>query len=250
LEFLGAKDGESPAFRTLLPRVVAAFGQHFDIVTGDAGLTARENAALARAHDKHYMLGLKGNQPKLYEYAQASIASQRCPPRAVTSERSHGATYHRELWCHSVNGPSQPQVDMPDARQLWLVRQTREVEGEPPVVEWRYFVTSLPSTWRGFWYQDFLALVRLHWRIENAHNWTLDVLLGEDDGAPCETGREALEVSAWLRALAYNEVSAWRARSPMKDRRPIPWARACETLRDFFIGGLRPDALPMPIPLV
>lgn len=242
LEFLGAKEGESPAFRVLFPRLVAAFGEHFDVVTGDAGLTAWENAELVIACTKDYALGLKGNQPKLFEYAQSAFDHQHCSPRAVTIERSHGATYTRELWCHSVNGVGQNQFDLPGARQLWCVRQTRAEDGKPPVIEWRYFVTSLLST--RLWYQHVLALVRLHWRIENAHNWTLDMVLGEDDGAPCETSREALEVSAWLRALAYNSVSTCRARAPKKDRLPIPWARAGEMLRDLFVHGLAPNVIP------
>ncbi|OYV71780.1 MAG: hypothetical protein B7Z74_06610 [Deltaproteobacteria bacterium 21-66-5] len=242
LEFLGAKEGESPAFRVLFPRLVANFGEHFDVVTGDAGLTARENAKLVIACSKDYMLGLKGNQPTLFEYAQSAFANQQCSPRAVTIERGHGALYTRELWCHSVNGPGQNEFDLPGARQLWCVRQTRVEDGKPPVIEWRYFVTSLPST--RIWYQYVLALVRLHWRIENAHNWTLDMVFGEDDGAPCETSREALEVAAWLRVLAYNSVSTWRARAPKKDRLPISWARAAETLRDLFVHGLAPNGVP------
>jgi hypothetical protein len=49
LEFFGAKEGESPAFRQLLPRVVEHYGEHFQVVTGDAGLCAAENAALVRS---------------------------------------------------------------------------------------------------------------------------------------------------------------------------------------------------------
>ena len=233
IEFIGAKEGESPAFRVLFPRVVATFGHLFELVTGDAGLTASENAALVILLSKQYLLGLKGNQPKLFEYARTAFENQRSSPRAVTVERSHGATIRRELWCHSVNGPGQPSIDFPGARQFLCVRQTTEKEGKSPVVEWRYFITSLLSTRLS--YQHFLALVRLHWRIENALNWTLDVILHEDDGAPCETSREALEVAAWLRALAYNSVSAFRAKAPLKDRLPISWARAMETLRDLFI---------------
>jgi predicted transposase YbfD/YdcC len=233
IEFIGAKEGESPAFRTLFPRVVAAFGHLFEVVTGDAGLTAWENADLVISLNKEYFLGLKGNQPTLHEYAQSAFAGQCSSPRALTVERSHGATIRRELWCHSVNGPGQTKIDLPGARQFLCVRQTTEKEGEASAVEWRYFVTSLPSTRLS--YQHFLALVRLHWRIENALNWTLDMMLGEDDGAPCEKSREALEVAAWLRALAYNSISAWRARAPLKDRLPISWARAMETLRDYFL---------------
>ena len=84
--------------------------------------------------------------------------------------------------------------------------------------------------------------------LKYAHNWTLDMVLGADNGAPCETSREALEVATWLRALAYNSVSTWRARAPKKDRLPISWERAAETLRDLFVRGLAPDALPPAAP--
>ncbi len=30
-------------------------------------------------------------------------------------------------------------------------------------------------------------------------------------------------------------LSVWRAGQPLKDQRPIPWARAMETLRDALI---------------
>lgn len=52
LEFFGAKAGESPAFRQLLPRVVEHYGEHFQVVMGDAGLCAAENAALVRSLGK------------------------------------------------------------------------------------------------------------------------------------------------------------------------------------------------------
>jgi hypothetical protein len=51
-------------------------------------------------------------------------------------------------------------------------------------------------------------------------------------------------VTAWLRVLAYNLLSAWRTRLPLKDRLPVPWARACETLRDVLVHG-RPE-VPLP----
>ncbi len=43
---IGSKEGEATAFRELLPSVCDELGGQFRIVTGDAGLCARENAAL------------------------------------------------------------------------------------------------------------------------------------------------------------------------------------------------------------
>jgi predicted transposase YbfD/YdcC len=230
LEFISAKEGESPAFRQMLPRVVEAFGEHFQVVTGDAGLAAADNAALVRSHGKHYLLGLKGNQPTLYGYAVECLAAKQCPARARTQERVNGASLTRELWTHALR----PQeVDFPGARLLLCVRQTRTLDDGTCTTEWRYFVTSLSTVDWSF--QHLLHLVRLHWGIENRHNWTLDMVLEEDERQPCLHSRDSLEVVAWLRVLAYNLLSAWRTALPLKDRLPVAWARACEVLRDALV---------------
>jgi hypothetical protein len=234
LEFIGGKEGESPAFRQLLPRVVAAFGAHFGVVTADAGLTARENAALVLSLGKHYLFGLKGNQPTLHGHAIEAIADKRCPPRARTVDRARGESVVRELWTHAL---APGEVDFPGAHLLLLVLQTRHKADGTQVEEWRYFVTSLNTTLFGF--HQLLRLVRLHWAVENRHNWTLDVVLGEDTRQPCLTSRTSLEVVAWLRALAYNLIATWRAALPRRSRRLTTWERACEVLRDGLVHGRR-----------
>jgi predicted transposase YbfD/YdcC len=239
LEFIGAKEGESPAFRQLLPRVVEAFGEHFQVITGDAGLTAAENAALVRSLGKHYLLGLKGNQPTLHGHAVESLADKRCAPRARTEDRAHGETVVRELWTHALKSG---EVEFAAARLLLCVRQTHLKKDGTQSLEWRYFVTSLSTGELSF--AHLLRLVRQHWAIENRHHWTLDMVLEEDDRQPCLHSRSSLEVTAWLRVLAYNLLSAWRARLPLKDRLPVAWARACETLRDALVHGREEVPLP------
>jgi predicted transposase YbfD/YdcC len=203
LEFIGAKQGESPAFRQLLPRVVETWGEHFQVITADAGLTAAENAALVRSVGKHYLLGLKGNQPTLHGHAVEALADKRCAPRARSEDRAHGQTVVRELWTHAlVPG----EVEFAAARLLLCVRQTHLKDDGTQSIEWRYFVTSLSTVDLSF--AHLLRLVRLHWAIENRHHWTLDMVLEEDDRQPCLQSRSSLEVTAWLRVLAYNLLSA------------------------------------------
>lgn len=232
LEFIGAKEGESPAFRQLLPRVVEAFGEHFQVITADAGLTAAQNAALVRTLGKHYLLGLKGNQPTLHGHAVESLADKQCASRARTEERAHGERVVRELWTHAL---TPGEVEFVGARLLLCVRQTHLKNDGTQSIEWRYFVTSLSTV--DLSSAHLLRLVRLHWAIDNRHHWTLDMVFEEDHRQPCLLSRSALEVTAWLRVLAYNLVSSWRARLPLKDRLPVAWARACETLRDALVHG-------------
>jgi len=231
-EVIGDKEGEAPAFRVLFPRLVESFGGQLEVVTADAGLTCRENAAQVTAAGKHYLFALKGNQPKLYALAEQMFAAHPGGLKAKSMELRNGATVVREL--HTITVSDVDSMDLPGATQLWRVRQVTTLHGATESSEEvRYFATSLlPSRLTP---TQQLSLVRLHWGIENGHNWTMDVALSEDDIQPCRKSRAALEVVAWLRVIGYNLLSAWRSGSARKDRQPLPWARAMEQLRDALL---------------
>ena len=233
-KIIGSKEGESTAFRELLPRVCEALGGQFRIVTGDAGLCARENAEVVTALGRWYLFGLKGNQPYLHDLAREHGRYDLNTPLARTAEPYRGHTIVRELYARDVAGD--PAADIEAAQQLWYICQTTtDLRGEIVTVEQRYFVTSITA---GTLTRDQeLALVRMHWAIENGCHWTLDVMLGEDEGHPCQATRASIETVSWLRLIGYNAVSAWRRLAPTKDRKPMAWARAMETLRDALLAS-------------
>jgi predicted transposase YbfD/YdcC len=229
---IGSKEGEATAFRELLPRICDEFGGQFRIVTGDAGLCARENAELVTRLGRWYLFGLKGNQPYLYDLARDCRHYTIGKPLACTRERYRGQTIVRELFARTVAGD--PAADIEGAQQLWYVCQaTYDSRGQCTAVEQRHFVTSIPAG--TLTREEELALVRMHWAIENGCHWTMDVMLGEDDVQPCQATRASLEAVSWLRVIGYNLVSAWRQQAPRKDQRPIAWERAMETLRDALL---------------
>jgi hypothetical protein len=231
---IGSKEGEASAFRELLPRVCEELGDRFKIVTGDAGLCARENASVVADLGRWYLFGLKGNQPHLHGLAADARRYDMSLPYARTTDRYRGHRIVRELYAHDVAGSR--MVDIADAQQLWYVCQTTYApNGDCVAVEQRYFLTSIPA--RTFWRGEELALVRLHWGIENGCHWTMDVMLGEDEGHPCQASRTSIETVSWLRLIGYNAVSAWRSLAPRKDGKPVAWARAMETLRDAFLAA-------------
>lgn len=231
---IGSKEGESTAFRELLPRICDALGGHFRIVTGDAGLCARDNAELVTELGRWYLFGLKGNQPSLHDLARQYGHYDLGTPHARTVERYRGHTLVREMYARDVAGD--PAVDIEAAEQFWYVLQTTsDHRGDVVAVEQRHFVTSIPA---GSLTRDQeLSLVRMHWAIENGCHWTLDVMLGEDENHPCQASRASIETVSWLRIIGYNAVSAWRHLAPRKDRRPMAWARAMETLRDALLAA-------------
>lgn len=226
MEMIGAKAGESPAFRQLFPRVCDAFGSHFAVVTVDAGMTSRDNARLVLGRGKDYLFALKGNQAQLHAQATDAFLGQPGRARAHTAEVRNGQHLFRELYTLPV---APHEVDFPGAVELWQVVQ-RSTGGS---TETRYFVSSLPL--ERLTPTQKLSLVRLHWGVENGHHWTADVALEEDDVQPCQASRASVEVVAWLRVLAYNLLATWRARQPLKDKLPISWARAMEQLRDAYV---------------
>jgi hypothetical protein len=231
MELIAAKEGEAPAFREMFPRVCENFGKQFLIATGDAGLLCRENAKQVTEHGKHYLWGLKGNQERLLSLAEQAFAA--CPdkPQARSEERRDGNILVREL--HTVSVFDAPGVDVDGAEQLWRITQRSFPGKGEPTQEVRYYLSSIPL--RLLTPTQQLQLVRLHWGIENNHNWTMDVMLLEDDRQPCQASKAAIEVICWLRIIAYNLLAAWRARLPKKDCLPCSWARAMELLRDALV---------------
>jgi predicted transposase YbfD/YdcC len=160
------------------------------------------------------------------------IADKTCPSRARTQDRAHGKTVVRELWTHALK-PG--EVDFPEAHLLLCVRQRHLGDDGSQSTEWRYFVTCLSTVHLSF--AHLLKLVRLHWAIENPLHWTLDLVLQEDERQPCLANASALQVTTWLRTLAYNLLTAWRALLPLVDGLPVRWQRACEKLRDALVHG-------------
>jgi hypothetical protein len=71
----------------------------------------------------------------------------------------------------------------------------------------------------------------------------MDMALLEDDAKPCQATPQAIEVLLWLRLLAFVLVSVFRAHAPLKDKRPMSWARSMERLRDLFTGVPAAEAL-------
>lgn len=123
-------------------------------------------------------------------------------------------------------------------RQVVVVEQTtRPRDGGADTVELRYFATNLPQA--TMTPKQLLELVRRHWSIENDCNWTLDVVMSEDDGAWC-TQRKSMLALGVLRMIAYNLLQ-WLRKSHVKVRHeriadtPMPWRELHELVFAVWI---------------
>lgn len=230
MEFFGEKEGEASAFRKLFPRLLEALGACFDMVTADSGIGCRENAKMVNDAKKGYLFSLKGIQKLVEDAALALFEQAPGPTLFMSKERRDGGWMIREL--HAVPVDERSGEAFAGAREFWRVIQRLVVADKVINEDARLFVTNRSVCELGA--EEAMGLVRLHWAIENNHNWTMDVPMMEDDRQPCQTSKESLEVVCWLRVMGYNIASLQRTKATRKDRKPQTWRRTMERLRDFL----------------
>ena len=232
---IAAATNDMGAFPSLWESVMEAYGRSnlFEAVTVDAGFTSEANARLVHTANQGYVMGLKGNQPDLLAEAQRLLAptsdpktgTYRVAPEAETSwERHKGTRIRRQVWRTTEMAG---WGDWTHLRQVVLVRQTTEDPSglKAPVIEDRYFVTNLP--WGRLDGAQWLALVRLHWGIENNCFGTLDLRWLEDSQLCCRQGNAPV-VLGLLRVMAYNLLGWMRGRHLRSE------ANRTMTWRDLF----------------
>ena len=215
---------EQAVVRTLL-RELTLTGR---VVTLDALHTQRDTAQLIPDQGGHYVLTVKGNQPKLAEQVREQFAPWRAPEQqrcqATTSERGHGRLETRTLVAVPV---AKPVVDWPGAAQVFcLNRWVRRHRTAEPTHEVVYGITSLPPT-----QADAVRLLQLnrgHWGIENRSHWVRDVTCREDAGlAFLDNTAEVLAVvrTTVLNLLRLHEVKNIAAQLRDNGDRPRDAAR-------------------------
>lgn len=218
---IAAKTNEIPELKPLLAGLDLA-GM---VVTADALHTQRETARhLVADRRAHYVLTVKGNQPKLFAACQRTLsgAVDDFAPEHVGFDRGHGRTEQRTTRVAPVTISA--GIDFPHAAQVFRVRRdVGGLDGQRTRKEIAYCITSLTPD-----QADAAALARYirgHWHIENRLHWVRDVTYDEDR-SQARTGAGP-RVMASLRNLAIsalrlnghtNIASAlrWTARDPAR----------------------------------
>jgi predicted transposase YbfD/YdcC len=162
-----------------IPDLLAALDLAGAIVTIDAAGCQKENAAIIREGEGHYLLGVKGNQPSLLQAVQAAFASAAASgyegvsfDHHAESEEGHGRSEERSVAV--IYDPVGLPSDWPDARAVVEVVRRREAGGASTTTA-HYYVSSHAGT-----AQEMAGLIRGHWGIENGLHWVLDVVFHED----------------------------------------------------------------------
>ncbi len=177
------------------PALIDPLGLTGRVVTADAMHTQKNATRLIIGKGGHYILGVKQNQPKLWDAAVEvgnSIDIDR--PEHETTTRAHGRIDRHRAWSVPV-----PQgTSFPHACRFAIVeRESSTLDDVRVSIETRFYVTDLTEAHASI--EHLLRLVRGHWSIESLH-WVRDNTFDEDR-AQVRTGTIP-RVLATLRNLA------------------------------------------------
>lgn len=123
----------------------------------------------------HYIVQVKGNQPKLLEQVQKNTAeANRCMDSSVSVTTKRGRTETRSVFIYNdISGIS------PDWTALRrLIRVERHVlSAGKETFETAYYISDIRRNKASF----FARHIQNHWGIENRLHWMKDVIMKEDD---------------------------------------------------------------------
>jgi predicted transposase YbfD/YdcC len=196
-----AVDGKTSEINRFAPLLDTMTGLDLTgvVITADALHTQREHVAALHARGAHWVLTVKGNQPRLRRQL-AELPWQEIPHGHRSTETGHGRREIRTLKVVTITAG----IEFPHARQaIQITRRTRPVSARTGKKgRWHnetvYAISDLaPHQARP---EELAAWIRGHWQIENGLHWVRDVTYAEDL-SQVRTGAGP-QVMATLRNLA------------------------------------------------
>lgn len=167
-----------------IPKLLELLDLKGAVVTIDALGCQKEIAGKIVQQQAGYVLAVKQNQPALHAKVTALLDEAILDGFAgmqhdhfVQTHGGHGRIETRQVW-------STPEVqwlgallqEWPGLQSLAVVESRRQVIGQEPKVQRRYYISTL----NGLDAQAMAGAIRGHWGIENQLHWSLDVTFGED----------------------------------------------------------------------
>lgn len=182
------------------------------IITFDAGFCYTDVCEKIVEGGADYLIGLKGNQPSLYESAKELL--ENCPATEIhidEEKSSHGRLEQRTCKVLNFSNLDVEYVDKYNPifskwkklNCLIMVECKRNVLAKNKTsAEARFYISS----------QELMPkraneIVRKHWHVENNLHWVLDTILGEDKSTKRE-GNSAQNFSI-LRKMAFNKLKSF-----------------------------------------
>jgi len=156
---LPSKGAETTELRPFIETLLAAYGNTglLEVISVDAGMVSKENAAFLTSKGLLYIMALKGSQPKLFANANEIFASMTVAVK-TTVESLNGKQIARELYRtvnHNLN-------NWENVREAWMIKQTVTCnKTKKQTIEHRFFLTSIsPGMLTD---SQVMQAIRMHW---------------------------------------------------------------------------------------
>jgi predicted transposase YbfD/YdcC len=173
------KSNEITAIPTIL-QILSLFNVQGCLLTMDAMGAQREIASKIIQLKANYILGLKGNQPKLAEDVKFMFESSVGQYEAnegvdffTTKEYGHGRNEIRHCWTISDTAYLE-EHQWPGLKEIIMIERIRTVKGVTSKDLHYYLSSEIIGA------QAALSGVRAHWGVENNLHWRLDMAFGDD----------------------------------------------------------------------
>ena len=195
------KTNEIPVFREML-EFMNIKGK---TITGDAMHCQKETCAKIIAGGGDYVFGLKGNQSGTLEdvslFFKDKINNNEIA-KFHTIEQNGGRIEKRICAVSTALDGLHHAGEWAGLRSIIAVKR-KFIVGEKTSEEINYYISSRDTT-----AEEFLKIIRAHWRIESVH-WCLGVIWNEDDsGIISENGNKPINAFRKLALLAHKKYIA------------------------------------------
>lgn len=160
---------------TAVPALLDLIEVEGSIVTADAMSCQKEITKKITEKKADYVIGLKENQPGLYQDAELYFKNLSSEVSSCeTLEKDHGRLEKRTYFLLTDLAWESDREKWANLNGLGMVH-TCVWEKDTFREDKRYFITSLTNV------AEFSDAARKHWSIENQLHWNLDVIFREDD---------------------------------------------------------------------
>ena len=203
---------------TAIPELLRALDLTGATVTIDAMGCQHKIAQQIVEGKGDYVLGLKANQPGLYEDVRQFFEA---PPESMALstdehvDKGHGRLeVRRASVCQDVQWLRERHPNWSSLNSVIEIESQREQPGRKSS-EKRYYVSSLSGT-----ASEAQAAVRSHWAVENSLHWVLDMSFGEDQSR-IRKGHASANVAV-IRHAVLNAINTIKpARQSVKQTRKL-----------------------------
>jgi hypothetical protein len=141
----------------------------------------------------------------------------------------------RKLFIAAVSPSPKDGFYWSHTKTFLRVRSETYENGQLTRSEDRYFNTSVERD--ELTDEQWLALIRAHWRVENNCHWTYDAIFEEDNHPWIEMDPQGALAVLLLRRVAYNLLTLYRSVTQRsEDRRETPWK---DLMRWFYNTAIK-----------